>query len=360
MSQKIWVERKDPRSPYLLDTWKPTSLDDCILYQDTIRKICQPKDCDHSMVPLMLVGPRGTGKHCMIELWMKTVFGSKHSMYGRYKIIETGRSDIEGDMWYEQTSWGGREYKWMEANMTDKDVYTCVKDWVETYNIQQLDEKKWVIVPNLDKMSEFIQKSFCTLIEKTETFVQWIFLGEHIQPILQTLQHRCLVIRTREMNDHEDVQKMIQYWNPSYTLDRLKQEKPRLWDWFQSVTLGIPKIGKLAYMLECEDTPGKYPYEYMLMQKAKKYWLVSMELPLREVDIEEMRAICHGCFHLHVPLEYWYRWLLAEGLKVLPKERHQSWIEQLKIWNEQNVKVFRELFAYETSWVQCQYFHHRV
>jgi len=351
-SSKTWIEYKQSESPFLLDKWKPLSSNDITIQKKEFEKIKIFFLNGPPGIPILFNGPPGTGKHCKMECIWKEIYGEKYLMYGRWKITEKW-SDVENEIWYEVNSIGAREYKWLESNINEKDVYENIKDWLQNHSLSP-DEKKWIVIPNLDKFSETIQKSFCTLVEKTEKYVQWIFFSHIENKISPVLKSRCNIFYTREYNSKE-----LENFNDQQTLEKLK-ESP-YYEWLNTQTLSIPKIGKLSFLIEClektkEDTFHP-PYEWFIIEKIKQYWFEKKEIPLKTPQFEEMRALCHALFHLQVPVEIWYRWLVNHGIMhIEDSEKKIEWVKYLTEEQSKLKKVFRELFVFEMSFVQCQFF----
>ena len=334
--QKEWFAISYRDSPYLLDQWKPYTPDDLDFQKkewEDWSKLFESGEENHT--PILIHGPPGSGKHCKLELWMKVAQPKKHGMYERWRITEK-KDTTHSPIWYEQTIWGAREYKWIEAGSNEKEIYQHIHQWVSD---QSISEKKWVILPFVERFSESVQRALGLLIEKTQKYVRWILMSHSIQKCSVPLKSRCLIFHTREPKLEECEKWLGKDWRGT-----------KLGEWIEMRTMSIPRIGKISYYLECFPVMDKIPYEFFLLQEAKKYWLHPIVIPCKEETLQTIRGICHGLFHLEITIDRWYEWLIEEG----KKEWKEEWVMYLEGEYNSCKNVFRELFVYEMSWVQCQ------
>jgi hypothetical protein len=347
--QKEWIEVDYSQSPYLLDQWKPYSIDSLNFQKKEFLQwlhIFQPGN------PICLIGPPGSGKHCKLELLFQHLFPKKHTMYHRWHITEK-KDGSHSAIWYQQTSWGAREYKWIESSCSEKDLMEYIHDWISDQSIQ--DDKKWIVLPNLDKLSQQTQRGLGVFIEKTQKYVQWIFLAHSLHTCIPSIRSRCIFFHHHEPTNDE--LNLFLESNPHWK----QRTTSNLYSWLEMTSLSIPKIGKVSYLLEChsKQSSEKYPYEFLLLLEAKKYWFQSISIPCKEDLFHIIRGVCHGLFHLEISIHQWYQWLIQEGQKTFPQEFKSKWTEYMISEYNQCKHVFRELFVFEMSWVQSQHFLHQ-
>ena len=159
---------------------------------------------------LVLYGPKGCGKECVVENLLKNIYGNIETKEIEYII--SGYSNSKEKVLINQS----RYHIIIEPNNNGFDKYLIqeiIQEYAKTENLTIFKYKKLfkiVIINKIDNLSYSAQASLRRTMEKYADTCKFIFICDQLSKIIEPLRSRCLLIRVPLPNNLQIIETLTQ------------------------------------------------------------------------------------------------------------------------------------------------------
>lgn len=174
----------------LIDKYNIKNKEDIVFNKDIYIKLFNNKYND--LPNLLIHGPPGCGKHTLINLLLKDIYGEDNNIRNEiYEINEYGNNTKE--IIIKQSN----NHIVIEPNNNGLDKYIIqeiVNEYAKRYNINKIPYKI-IFINNIDNLSYYAQTSLRCIMEKYYKTCKFILCSNQLSKIIEPLRSRCLNIR---------------------------------------------------------------------------------------------------------------------------------------------------------------------
>ena len=175
----------------LIDKYHIKNKEDIIFHKEIYKKLFNNNYND--LPNLLIHGPPGSGKHTLINLLLKDIYGEDvdNIRNETYQINEYGNNTKE--IIIKQSN----NHIVIEPNNNGLDKYIIqeiVNEYAKRYNISKIPYKI-IFINNIDNLSYYAQTSLRCTMEKYYKTCKFILCSYQLSKIIEPLRSRCLNIR---------------------------------------------------------------------------------------------------------------------------------------------------------------------
>lgn len=181
----------------LIDKYHIKKKEDIVFHKEIYKKLFNNNYND--LPNLLIHGPPGSGKHTLINLLLKDIYGNdvNNLRNETYQINEYGNNTKE--IIIKQSN----NHIVIEPNNNGLDKYIIqeiVNEYAKRYNISKIPYKI-IFINNIDNLSYYAQTSLRCTMEKYYKTCKFILCSYQLSKIIEPLRSRCLNIRIPNPND---------------------------------------------------------------------------------------------------------------------------------------------------------------
>ena len=267
---------------------------------------------------LVLYGPKGCGKECVVENLLKNIYGNIETKEIEYII--SGYSNSKEKVLINQS----RYHIIIEPNNNGFDKYLIqeiIQEYAKTENLTIFKYKKLfkvVIINKIDNLSYSAQASLRRTMEKYADTCKFIFICDQLSKIIEPLRSRCLLIRVPLPNNIQIIETLTQISmnenikisleDYKYILDNCESKINNAIWLLEMKKFGVPNthswklvINDMANLiLKCKDLTPKYIQEFISKTREYFYILFITNIDIKNILICLMKSLIENISDINV------------------------------------------------------------